>query len=43
MTDSKEMNWSDYDEILGTIQRKKERQTENLLDNSSLTKKDDRW
>jgi hypothetical protein len=23
--DTEEMNWSDYDKILGTIQRKKER------------------
>jgi hypothetical protein len=25
MTDSEEMNWSDYNVILGTLQRKKER------------------
>jgi hypothetical protein len=25
MTDIEETNWSNYDEILGTIQRKKER------------------
>jgi hypothetical protein len=25
MTDTEETNWSDYDEILGTIQSKKER------------------
>jgi hypothetical protein len=25
MTDTEEMNWSDYDELLETIQRRKER------------------
>jgi hypothetical protein len=42
--DTKETFWSDYDEILETIQRRKKKkkgQAERLLDNSSLVKKDD--